>query len=107
MDEVGRGTSTYDGMSLAQAILEHLIRKNKGLIFFATHYHELAALSGAFSQVKNVHMQVKQRGEHMDFLYTMVEGPSLKSYGLQVARLAGFPEDIVKRAEELLQEKEK
>ena len=106
LDEIGRGTATYDGMSLAQAILEYLVTKKKSLIFFATHYHELTELSKSLSSVRNAHISVKEEKGVVDFLYTLVSGASAQSYGVHVARLAGFPEEILARAEELLKNRE-
>lgn len=106
LDEVGRGTSTYDGMSLAQAILEHLVHESKATTLFATHYHEITQLSENWPQVKNAHMSVVERGNDVQFLYTLMPGPASKSYGIQVARLAGISESVVKRAQDLLQKHE-
>ena len=106
LDEVGRGTSTYDGMSLAQAILEYLVVRKKSLIFFATHYHELTELSRNLSQVRNAHMSVKEEKGVVDFLYTLVPGSSAQSYGVHVARLAGFPREVLAQAEKLLKQRE-
>lgn len=102
LDEVGRGTSTYDGLSLAQAILEHLIADRKSMVFFATHYHELTELATAFEQIKNSHMTIHEKNGDLKFLYTLSEGPAVRSYGIQVARLAGLPSAVTKRAEGLL-----
>ncbi len=106
LDEVGRGTSTYDGMSLAQSILEHLVRVAGCTTLFATHYHELTILASEYAQVRNMHMAIhEQRGE-IQFLYTLRAGPASKSYGLHVARLAGLPESVIQRAEKLLKNHE-
>ncbi|MBX2996048.1 MAG: DNA mismatch repair protein MutS [Bdellovibrionaceae bacterium] len=101
-DEIGRGTSTFDGMSLAQAILEHLLEKQKALTLFATHYHELTRLEGKYPQLMNAHMTVTDRGGEIRFLHTLTKGPALKSYGIQVAKLAGLPLEVTKRASEVL-----
>ena len=106
LDEIGRGTATYDGMSLAQAILEYLVTKKKSLIFFATHYHELTTLSKNLSQVRNAHINVKEENGVVDFLYTLASGASAQSYGVHVARLAGFPKEVLTRAEKLLKDRE-
>lgn len=106
LDEVGRGTSTYDGMSLAQAILEYLVESAKSLTLFATHYHEITGLAEKHAQIHNAHMGVQERGQDIHFLYTLKSGPANKSYGIQVARLAGLPEQVVKRASVLLKEHE-
>lgn len=106
LDEVGRGTSTFDGMCLAQSILEHLLSDVKALTFFATHYHELTSLDQSFAQITNAHMTVAERNGEIRFLHTLVKGPALKSYGVQVAELAGLPASVTKRAKSLLREVE-
>ncbi|WP_413613468.1 DNA mismatch repair protein MutS [Bdellovibrio sp. HCB-110] len=106
LDEVGRGTSTFDGMCLAQSILEHLLSDVKALTFFATHYHELTSLDQSFAQITNAHMTVAERNGEIRFLHTLVKGPALKSYGVQVAELAGLPPSVTKRAKSLLREVE-
>ena len=107
LDEIGRGTATYDGMSLAQAIVEYLLTNKKSMVFFATHYHELTSLSQSLPQVQNGHLSVSERDGQISFLYTLESGALAQSYGVHVARLAGFPLPVVKRAEELLQKREK
>jgi DNA mismatch repair protein MutS len=111
LDEVGRGTSTYDGMSLAQSILEYLIVEKKCMTLFATHYHELTDLSARYKQVHNAHMSIQETNSNVDdqiqFLYTLKKGPANKSYGIHVARLAGLPNSILKRSQSLLEEHEK
>lgn len=104
LDEVGRGTSTFDGMCLAQAILEHLLSDVKALTFFATHYHELTSLDQSYGQIINAHMTVAERNGEIRFLHTLVKGPALKSYGVQVAELAGLPLSVTKRAKSLLRD---
>lgn len=106
LDEVGRGTSTFDGMCLAQSILEHLLSEVRALTFFATHYHELTALDQSFGQITNAHMTVAERNGEIRFLHTLVKGPALKSYGVQVAELAGLPASVTKRAKGLLRDVE-
>jgi DNA mismatch repair protein MutS len=107
LDEVGRGTSTYDGMSLAQAILEYLIVDTHATILFATHYHELTSLKKDFSQIKNAHMAIQERDGEISFLHTLREGPANKSYGIHVGRLAGLPQKVTRRAANILGELEK
>jgi DNA mismatch repair protein MutS len=109
LDEIGRGTSTFDGMSLAQAILEYIVTEKRSMTLFATHYHELTQLSHRYKLVKNVHMAIKedQKSSELTFLYTLLSGPANDSYGIQVAQLAGLPITIVKRAQVLLRELEK
>lgn len=107
LDEVGRGTSTFDGMCLAQSILEYLISEKRVMTLFATHYHELTTLESEFSQLKNAHMTVSERSGEMKFLHSLAKGPALKSYGIQVAELAGLPNTVTKRAKVLLKDIEK
>jgi len=102
-DEIGRGTSTYDGMSLAWAITEHLHEK-KSLAIVATHYLEMAPLENILSGLKNFHLGVEERSGKLLFTRQLVYGPASKSYGIQVARLADLPESILERAEEKLKE---
>ncbi len=102
LDEVGRGTSTFDGVSLAFAITEHLSERTRARTLFATHYHELAELADADPNVKCLAVSVREWGEEIVFLRKIVEGAADKSYGLHVARLAGIPTTVVKRAEEVL-----
>lgn len=106
LDEIGRGTSTYDGMSLAQAILEHLLTQSKSYTFFATHYHELTNLVKDYPQIQNCHMSVQEKNNEIRFLHTLTAGPATKSYGIHVAELAGLPKSLTKRARQLLKEKE-
>lgn len=106
LDEVGRGTSTFDGMCLAQSILEHLLSDVKAMTLFATHYHELTSLDQSFSKIINAHMTVADRNGEIRFLHTLSRGPAMKSYGVHVAELAGLPEAVTKRAKNLLREVE-
>ncbi len=103
MDEIGRGTSTYDGMSIARAVVEYLEKKIHAYTLFATHYHELAAMEGMSSVIKNFTVTVKERGKDITFLRRIVPGSADKSYGIHVARLAGLPESLLSRAEEILE----
>lgn len=98
LDEVGRGTSTYDGMSLAQAILEYLLVEIRSTTLFATHYHELTSLAQDFRQIQNAHMSIREQGGQIHFLHTLKAGPANKSYGIHVARLAGIPDKVTQRA---------
>ena len=101
-DELGRGTATYDGMSLAQAILEY-VNKNIGCkTLFSTHYHELTALSKGMGTIKNVHVDAHEEAGEVTFLHKVVSGPIDKSYGIHVAKLAHMPEELLKRASEIL-----
>lgn len=101
-DELGRGTSTYDGMSLAHAILEYVALNIKCKTLFSTHYHELTSLENEFINVKNVHVAAKEEGNMITFLHKVKPGPADKSYGVHVARLAKMPEELLARAEEIL-----
>ncbi len=104
-DEIGRGTSTFDGMSIAQAVLEYVTSKKIGAkTLFATHYHELTALEGTLPGVVNYSVAVKKRGEDITFLRRIIRGPADQSYGIEVAKLAGVPNDVVKRARVILDE---
>ncbi len=105
-DEIGRGTSTFDGMSIAQAVLENVAEKIKARSLFATHYHELTALEGIYEGIKNYSIAAKKRGKDIIFLRKIIKGGTDDSYGIDVARLAGVPDDIIKRAEEILTELE-
>lgn len=102
MDEIGRGTSTYDGMSLAQAILEHMVGLKKPYLLFATHYHELTSLSTIHPQLHNKHMSVQEKGGQIQFLHTLQEGAANGSYGIHVAKLAGIPHNVTSRAQNIL-----
>ncbi|MBX3021287.1 MAG: DNA mismatch repair protein MutS [Bdellovibrionales bacterium] len=102
MDEIGRGTSTYDGLSLAQAILEYLVAQKRPYLFFATHYHELTRLTQVYPQIYNAHMSVQEKGGQIQFLHTLKEGPANRSYGIHVAKLAGLPPAVTGRAQILL-----
>ncbi len=107
LDEVGRGTSTYDGMSLAQAILEHLLSSTKAMVLFATHYHELTTLVQQFPQVQNAHMAIHEKSGQITFLHSLVAGAANKSYGIHVANLAGIPKQVTARAQSILKSLEK
>ena len=104
LDEVGRGTGTFDGLSLAQAILEYILNTCQSLTLFATHYHQLTEMVKSFPQLKNAHMQVEGNPQsgRIEFLYQLKEGATRQSYGIHVARLAGLPSSVTQRAESLL-----
>ena len=104
MDEVGRGTSTYDGMALAWAIVEHLREANQSMVLFATHYFELTALQALHTEIANWHLQAQESAGRLVFLYRLAQGATSKSYGLQVAKLAGLPAVCLQRAKRKLQE---
>lgn len=102
LDEVGRGTSTFDGLSIAWAVVDYISRKIKAKTLFATHYHELTELEGKLSGVKNYCISVKEHGEDIIFLRKIVRGGADHSYGIQVAKLSGLPEDVLGKAREIL-----
>jgi DNA mismatch repair protein MutS len=104
LDEVGRGTSTFDGLSIAWAVSEHLYDHSKvgAKTLFATHYHQLTELSDSLEGVKNFSMAVKEQGSEVVFLRKVIPGKANKSYGIQVARLAGVPHEVISRAEQVL-----
>jgi DNA mismatch repair protein MutS len=105
MDEVGRGPGTNDGLSIAWAVSEELLNKIRCRTLFATHYHELAGIS--HPRMANRSMEVADRGEEVVFLRKLREGPAMESYGLHAARLAGIPERVLIRAEEILEDRRK
>jgi len=106
LDEIGRGTSTYDGVSIAWSVTEHLHEVIGAKTIFATHYHELTQLGDLLAGVKNMNVSVREVGEDIVFLRRLMDGGADRSYGIQVARLAGMPNDVVARARELLTELE-
>ena len=106
LDEVGRGTSTYDGLAIAWAAIEYIHANTRAKTLFATHYHELTELAERLSGVKNFHVTVKESGGGIVFLRKVVEGAADKSYGIEVAKLAGLPADVIHRAREVLAEHE-
>lgn len=107
LDEVGRGTSTFDGMSIARAVIEYIDKKIKAKTLFATHYHELTDLAEKSARIENFSVAVKERGSEVIFLRRIQPGGADKSYGIQVAKLAGLPKSVMKRAEEILIDLEK
>ena len=106
LDEIGRGTSTYDGVSIAWAVTEHIHEHIGAKTVFATHYHELTQLGDLLDGVKNMNVAVREVGDEIVFLRRLADGGADRSYGIQVARLAGLPDGIVLRARELLAELE-
>lgn len=102
LDEIGRGTSTFDGVSIAWAVAEYIERNIRARTLFATHYHELAQLADRYPTIRNFHIAVKEWGENILFLRKVREGATSHSYGIQVARLAGIPADVVRRAQEIV-----
>jgi DNA mismatch repair protein MutS len=108
LDEIGRGTATFDGLSIAWAVAEHLhdSPEHAAKTLFATHYHELTALSETLPRLRNLHVEIAERGGELAFLYRVVPGVAEGSYGVYAAKLAGLPAPVVRRAEELLREYE-
>ena len=107
LDEIGRGTSTYDGLSIAWAVVEYLCNENKKIrTLFATHYHELTVLEGQVHGVKNLNVDVTEEGGNIVFLHKIVEGSASQSYGIHVAKIAGIPKSLLMRAEDKLNELE-
>jgi DNA mismatch repair protein MutS len=109
LDEIGRGTSTYDGLSIAWAVVEHITDKEKcgAKTLFATHYHELTELESKLEGVKNYSIAVKEKGEDIIFLRKIIPGGTDESYGIHVAKLAGVPQPVVKRSNEILRSLER
>jgi DNA mismatch repair protein MutS len=106
MDEVGRGTSTFDGMALAFAIARHLLEKNRGYALFSTHYFELTRLAEDYPECANVHLDAVEHGHTIVFLHAVEEGPASQSYGIQVAALAGIPGSVIRDAKRRLRQLE-
>ncbi len=102
LDEIGRGTATYDGLALAWAVLEHIHDRVRAMTLFATHYHELTELAARLDGVRNLHVSVKEAGDQIIFLRQVEPGAADRSYGIEVARLAGLPAGVVERAREIL-----
>ncbi|MBS6333006.1 MAG: DNA mismatch repair protein MutS, partial [Veillonella sp.] len=103
LDEIGRGTSTFDGLSIAQAVVEHICKHIHSKTLFATHYHELICLEESYSKLKNYTVAVKEKGKDVAFLRRIIKGGADRSYGIHVARLAGLPNAVLKRAEVILE----
>ena len=102
LDEVGRGTSTYDGLSIAWAVVEHMVKNIRAKTLFATHYHELTQLEDKYPSIKNMTIAAEQKGDDIVFLRKIIDGSTNKSYGIQVAKLAGINGDIISRANDIL-----
>jgi DNA mismatch repair protein MutS len=101
LDEIGRGTATFDGMSIAAAVSEYIHTKIKAKTLFATHYHEITQLADKHPGMQNYNVLVKEEGDHITFLHKIAKGPADKSYGIQVAKLAGLPKEVVDRSKEI------
>ena len=106
-DEIGRGTATFDGMALAQSILEYIHEKIGCVCLFSTHYHELTQLEGKLKRLKNVHVEAEEENGKVRFLHKVIDGPTDKSYGINVASLAGLPKSLLKRSRDILDALEK
>lgn len=107
IDEIGRGTSTFDGLSIAWSVAEYICKSLNSRTLFSTHYHELTRLSETYEKIKNYRVLVQEDKGNIIFLYKLLEGSSDRSYGIQVARLAGLPQDIINRANNILGNLEK
>jgi DNA mismatch repair protein MutS len=107
LDEMGRGTATFDGLSLAWATVEYLHAETKARTLFATHYHELTMLAEKLPRVRNLRVGIKEIPSGIVFLYTIEPGAASKSYGIEVARLAGLPAAVIERAKHVLRQHEK
>ncbi len=107
LDEIGRGTSTYDGLALAWSVIEYIHARSGALTLFATHYHELTELAGKLEGLRNLHVSVKESGDNVIFLRKVEPGPAERSFGIEVARLAGLPDIVIERAKEILKLHEK
>jgi len=103
MDEIGRGTSTFDGLSLAWAMAHHIATRLKSFTLFATHYFELTTLAAEVEGCVNVHLDATEHGDGIVFLHAVKEGPANRSYGLQVAQLAGVPRAVISQARHYLE----
>src|SRR5699024_1295403 len=106
LDEIGRGTSTYDGMALAQAIVEYIHHSIGAKTLFSTHYHELTQLEDQLENVKNIYVRAEEYEDEVVFLHKIEEGRANESYGIHVAKLAELPDDLIKRAQVILQQLE-
>ncbi|MBT6207100.1 MAG: DNA mismatch repair protein MutS, partial [Francisellaceae bacterium] len=102
LDEIGRGTSTFDGLSLAWAISQHLIENNKSMTLFATHYFELASLPELYPNIVNIHVTAMEKNDEIVFLYQIKDGAAQRSFGIQVAKMAGLPTTLINNAKKKL-----
>src|SRR5699024_1099957 len=103
LDEIGRGTSTYDGMALAQGIIEYIHHHIHAKTLFSTHYHELTVLQETLPKLKNIHVRAEEYEGNVVFLHQIKEGAADQSYGIHVAKLAGLPDDLIERATTILE----
>ena len=102
LDEIGRGTSTYDGVAIAWSVAEYIATKIKARCIFATHYHELNVMTNTYPQIKNYRITISEENGEIEFLRKIVQGGASKSYGIQVAKMAGLPNAVIKRSEDLM-----
>ena len=107
LDEIGRGTSTYDGVAIAWAVAEYIATKLKARCIFATHYHELNVMTQSYPQIKNYRITISEQDGEIIFLRKIVQGGASKSYGIQVAKMAGLPTSVLERSSELMQKLQK
>lgn len=107
IDEIGRGTSTYDGVAIAWSVAEYIASKLKSRCIFATHYHELNVMTKTFPQIKNYRITVSEENGEIEFLRKIVQGGASKSYGIQVAKMAGLPISVIQRSEDLMKKMQK
>ena len=102
LDEIGRGTSTYDGVAIAWSVAEYIATKIKARCIFATHYHELNVMTKTYPQIKNYRITISEENGEIEFLRKIVQGGASKSYGIQVAKMAGLPNVVIRRSEDLM-----
>ena len=102
LDEIGRGTSTYDGVAIAWSVAEFIATKIKARCIFATHYHELNVMTNTYPQIKNYRITITESDGEIEFLRKIVQGGASKSYGIQVAKMAGLPSSVIKRSQDLM-----
>jgi DNA mismatch repair protein MutS len=102
LDEIGRGTSTYDGVAIAWSVAEYIVNKIKARCIFATHYHELNVMSNNYPQIKNYRITIAEKDGEIEFLRKIVEGGASRSYGIQVAKMAGLPKGVINRSQEIM-----
>ena len=107
LDEIGRGTSTYDGVAIAWAVAEFIATKIKARCIFATHYHELNVMTQSYPQIKNYRITISEENGEIVFLRKIVQGGASKSYGIQVAKMAGLPQPVLERSSELMHKLQK
>ena len=107
LDEIGRGTSTYDGVAIAWSVAEYIATKIKARCIFATHYHELNVMTKTYPQIKNYRITISENDGEIEFLRKIVQGGASKSYGIQVAKMAGLPQSVVNRSKELMTKMQK